>query len=328
MKWCWAVSGAYLHSRISLDGDGYVGWGVNTRPLMRGADAVIGAEDAVLRYKLASHSIQELPGRNQDLLNESVMRGGGKTTIEFSRRLAASADGIEILPSGANIFVVAAGRSHSLRMHLRRNAASLEVDLTDGDARIRYAGDLMGVHGVLMGLAWMVCAPAAIVVSAFRPSFLGKSWWKAHAALAAAAVALSLAGLAVAAVDVGGIRIKGMHSRTGIVVILLGVVNLASGALRPRSGKDGAKRSVLRVVWEYLHPAKGYAAVVLGHITALGGMRMHGAEEKAPLVYLSLAVFLAVAALSRASRHVRHRRAQERSAIVVDMGVNAAQEEL
>lgn len=145
-------------------------------------------------------------------------------------------------------------------------------------------------HGRLMVLAWGVLIPLGIVVARFLKVVPGQpwpqrldnpAWWHAHRTTQYAGVALSLLGAALAWSAVASPNpLRSLHTTLGWLVVLLGLAQVAAGALRGSKGGptglamrgDHYDMTPRRVWFERFHKGAGYGALLLACATLLLGL--------------------------------------------------------
>lgn len=95
-------------------------------------------------------------------------------------------------------------------------------------------------HGILLALAWGVCAPLAIGASILRNPLqdrFGQSWYQIHFYLNLLALLLTTIGLVIAIVLMGleneSHFVENLHTRVGLVVMVFMVVQVLAGYFRP-----------------------------------------------------------------------------------------------
>jgi len=142
------------------------------------------------------------------------------------------------------------------------------------------------IHAVLMGVAWLLLAPAGALISRFGKHHLGSAppppaaaaaaaaqgkppapaaWFRLHRWLMVAAVLLTVVGTAVSFKMVKGEHMSYTHSVLGVVVVAASLLQGANGAMRP--AKDAPRRSL----WRAAHRGSGHVLWVLGMGTSVLG---------------------------------------------------------
>ena len=128
-------------------------------------------------------------------------------------------------------------------------------------------------HSLLMGLAWMLLAPAGVLLARFGKVSLGEAksakpaaWFRFHRALLAAALMLSVAGFTLAFFMVDESRhLASAHSIMGVALLAASLLQGAGGALRP------AKSARIRPLWRIAHRFIGASTCLLGLATCITG---------------------------------------------------------
>ncbi len=165
------------------------------------------------------------------------------------------------------------------------------------------------LHAALMIWAWSVLLPLGGLVARFWkvlpeqefPAGLdNRFWWQWHRALQYAGVAAMLAGFGAMLWLTGG-SFKTEHGQIGLVVVALGVGQMALGWLRGTKGGptdtqmrgDHYDMTQRRRIFEGLHRAGGWIAMVFGWAAILTGLALVAAPAwafGAVLVPLALTV--------------------------------------
>ncbi len=162
-------------------------------------------------------------------------------------------------------------------------------------------GDAHKWHARLMVLGWGVFVPTGIVVARYFkvlkrqdwPRQLdSRVWWHTHLGLQISGCLLSFVALylAWAAPPAAGSGIApfaavGLHETLGWSIVLLGIAQIAGGAVRGSKGGHAAVErfgdhylmSVRRCVFEYVHKLAGYVALGLAAVNILLGLAISDA---------------------------------------------------
>jgi hypothetical protein len=225
------------------------------------------------KYRMTTESyngsgVKLLPSSHQTLKDASISLNETHTVLRFTKKLVEEGE-LAISRDGGGIWIYAVGRStaypsmhtikgsiHNLLLNpcveagggagtvvsVPQAQAQVVSDVSDGNVRAMWIA-----HGVLMALAWGCVAPLAIGVALLRQvnwakRFKIENWWlPVHRALNLVAVALTIAGFAVAVIATQGAanegeisdHFQGKHGKIGLVVIVLLVSQIWSGFLRP-----------------------------------------------------------------------------------------------
>jgi len=255
---------------------------VNDNALMVGGDAVIGQTSGVSRYHLngkSSSGVVQMGSSSQDLTNEAYSYSGGIQSISFTRPLAANG-GKAIAASGANAFLWAYGTG-SLGYH-GGSRGSISIDLASCASQSLSVDDSKyTTHGWLMTIGWGVVLPlGALFASATRgdqPVLPTPHWPKVHMGIQIAGVVLFTIGFTVAVVatdDVKGKHLDGTHQLMGLIVCIVGWLQLLMAFVRPANNPE--KESLIHKIWSWKHRILGVGMLVLAIINIFSGMSKHG----------------------------------------------------
>lgn len=180
-------------------------------------------------------------------------------------------------------------------------AASPKIDMVAFRARQRR---LRLLHAALMGVAWLVAAPAGAIVARYF-KHLGALWFDAHRLLQGVTVGASLFGGAIAlGILHPYLSNLGLHGKLGILVLLLTCAQPVNAYFRP--AKTAGQP---RVAWKQLHAGLGWATVAGGAFNCFVGVNEMVEKEgdSASRWYLALAL-LALSPLVGASYLAQTRR--------------------
>jgi hypothetical protein len=178
---------------------------------------------------------------------------------------------------------------------------------------------LWRLHSLLMGVGWGLLVPLAIGAALTRGLFPpGGLWLKLHRGLNTAAITCIIIGFILAIYLVNDATVPGTdarhfrdvtHKKLGLVIVLFGVAQAASGFLRPHAphapakeatedtdsaadiqatddndvedvavdatkGEDEvpAKKSLIRSVWEYQHRILGTVVLIMAWFNISSGL--------------------------------------------------------
>lgn len=158
------------------------------------------------------------------------------------------------------------------------------------------------VHGVLMGIAWLILLPAGMLIARFFkvtgtqdwPSELDNQfWWHGHRWLNYAGIGLATAGTLSIWMTLDGPVLAGWHARLGLMAMLLGWLQIVSAWLRGSKGGptdagvdpndratwrgDHFDMTLHRRLFEAWHKHVGYLALLLAVPAIWLGLREVGA---------------------------------------------------
>ena len=180
-------------------------------------------------------------------------------------------------------------------------ASSPKIDMAAFRARQRR---LRLLHAAMMGVAWLVAAPAGAIVARYF-KHLGALWFDAHRLLQGVTVGASLFGGAIAlGILHPYLSNLGLHGKLGILVLLLTCAQPVNAYFRPAKSAGQP-----RAAWKRLHTVVGWATVAGGAFNCFVGVREMAEKEgdSESRWYLALAL-LALSPLVGASYLAQTRR--------------------
>jgi hypothetical protein len=159
------------------------------------------------------------------------------------------------------------------------DVASPKMDMVAFRARQRR---LRLLHAALMGVAWLVAAPAGAIVARYFKQ-LGALWFDAHRLLQGVTVGASLFGGAIAlGILHPYLSNLGLHGKLGILVLLLTCAQPVNAYFRP--AKTAGQP---RVAWKQLHAGLGWATVAGGAFNCFVGVTEMVEKEGIPYIVSS-----------------------------------------
>ena len=300
-------------------GQSWIGVGVNQngRARMSPSMVVIGRADggaSVQKYSLPSGTSVGLADSSlQTLMDASFEQTADTSTLIFTQLL--NEDGqAPITDSSQWIFAVGYD-GNSWSGHKLEGGFQLALSSTCNGNSTSGAGvgaivlseveeanrAMWMTHGVLMALAWGLFAPMAVgasVLRVFIDRLAGEQnkglWFKVHLGLNVLVLLFTIVGFTFAVValrDEGETKIEGVHSRIGVAILVLVLLQSFAGFLRPSLPKPAtekkekshtefrdetqrtdatkpeesvAEKSSLRMAWEVLHRLSGLALLGMG----------------------------------------------------------------
>lgn len=164
-----------------------------------------------------------------------------------------------------------------------------------------------------MILAWSLCIPAGVITSSLCRT---EVWWfKVHRALQSLGVILTAAGIGIIVQginDVHGAHMHGVHTKVGVTVAALALLQPIAAFLRPRAPEATESKTNARRTWEKLHRFVGWMLLLLGLLNIFSGLFNAHVErstrnELAPLLAVCFVAVAAAAvvAVLRARRTAR-----------------------
>ena len=152
---------------------------------------------------------------------------------------------------------------------------------------------LVAWHGRMMVLSWAFLIPLGVIAARFFKILPGQDWpraldnhvwWTTHRICQYLGAALTLAGLGLIILSIGGARLASTHALFGWSIVLLTSGQVLGGLLRGSKGgpTDAAPDGSLhgdhysmtrrRLVFEYIHKFAGYLALALGCAAIASGL--------------------------------------------------------
>ena len=320
-----ADAGGFIDVQLTYEGVGYVAFGPSPTGLMPGGQVVICLPDDgdVSKYMMADRNqlaVNRMTGEQQTLIDAEVTQEDGVTTCRF-RKLLVEPGEHAIESNAVNSFVWATGGINALSYHRGRGAIELPLEACTsagvGSVEVIRAADpfeqYWRAHGILMGLAWGLFAPVAIVSAVCRRLIPGNgTWYKIHRTMNSLCFIFTVIGFAVAVAAFNGAGIDHFqfrHHQIGLTMFIVVIFQVVGGARRPHlpspaapsklvqdSSKEteeeglGAagqtprlssaaagpepKKSTIRVAWEISHRIVGLILLVLGLSNGFTGLQL------------------------------------------------------
>jgi len=276
----------YLKAQLVYSGRAWIGFGVSTDGKMLGSELIIGSPssssgDNVRQYGANSYDPSGsgvYVSEHQLLIDVSMQQDSTTTVMEFTRPLN-DPNGIDLEVGSSNTFLYAYGFGNSPGVHQDYGSFTLELGLCDqgsGEFDLVEAGDryetMYAAHGMLASIAWGVLVPLAIGSALLRKwitkcSTKDWSWYKFHFYLNALALMMTTISFGLAVVAHQRTTPSGenprhftafAHATIGLVIMILLLVQVAGGILRPKD-----KEASIRVVWLLAHRLLGVVLLLL-----------------------------------------------------------------
>lgn len=276
----WDLEGGELTTLFTAeadDGDGYIAWGWGHDAMVPGNAVVVSIDpksgDAVARdHALTSKSPAGVTVDSSSKLTALDAEATGKRmTGIFTRSLS------DKVTNGETDAIWAVGgaptKPNELSYHKSQGRARLDLSAAvAGDGEIvsdaKKLTALWKVHAWMMGIAWVVLAPLAIMTMRF-----GKKWnplsFRLHQMGMILVFLLALAAFIIALVT--GARNHIAHFAVGVAVMVLAVLVIVGGLFRP--GKVAVTK---RRVFFILHSNFGRLAWVLAVVNCFLGLGVAG----------------------------------------------------
>lgn len=189
------------------------------------------------------------------------------------------------------------------------------------------------LHAGLMLTAWCLCIPFGVLIARYFkvtrqqdfPAQLDNNyWWNWHRGLQYIGVALSTLGFG-AMVALNGFGLETLHSKIGIVIVILGWCQLLSAWVRGSKGGptdtqmrgDHFDMTPRRYAFEIFHKSSGWMAVLGAIAAAVTGIELGGLSV---YWHVGLAVLTLGYLLGARHFHAQHRHVSTYLAIWGKMG--------
>lgn len=233
-----------------------------------------------MEWKLAAKTWPGAPAATQHVISAACVASGGSMVLSFSRPLVTSDPAYPGIALNASISVVFAyGSSTSTSYHGSEKGIA-DINFSSGSSAavpLPPLSPALLAHAAFMLLAWGLFLPAGAVVAKFRNSF-NASWFKFHLGLQCAGAAcvvlgffLAVGGVAGSGGGSGGGHFNTPHKIIGLLVFLLVLQQVGSGAFRPHAPSDGALPSPTRRAWLTWHRAGALLVFLLACVNMFLG---------------------------------------------------------
>jgi len=129
-------------------------------------------------------------------------------------------------------------------------------------------------HGSLMIISWGFLLPTGIISAHFLKHRPNAIWFKMHRIIQIVGLLIAIIGWAVALATFDVFNIKDnsyTHGALGMTVMILGILQPLNALIRPHAPEKGEDTQLKRRVWEIVHKASGYIAVLLAAVTICFG---------------------------------------------------------
>lgn len=130
-------------------------------------------------------------------------------------------------------------------------------------------------HGSLMIIGWGFLLPTGVASARLlkhRPNAL---WFKIHRIVQVLGLVVAICGWGIALAEFSVFGSPGTdpynHGVLGMTVMVLGLLQPLNAFFRPHPADEGERKPVKRLLWEILHKASGYVAIVLAAVTIFYG---------------------------------------------------------
>mmetsp|Transcript_17545 Transcript_17545/g.26257 ORF Transcript_17545/g.26257 Transcript_17545/m.26257 type:complete len:394 (-) Transcript_17545:79-1260(-) len=137
------------------------------------------------------------------------------------------------------------------------------------------------IHGSLMLIGWGFLLPSGVIIARLARHRPGSLWFKAHIIIQPFALLLTIIAWSIAlhnfrALESGKAAGKSYtHAVFGMITMVIGIFQPINAIFRPHPPAEGESKSVLRLTWEIVHKALGYAAAfILAPVTIVLGTQL------------------------------------------------------
>ena len=313
---CWLTVADVITIAYAYKWSGWLGLGFSAGGDMVGSSAVIGWAGGSVPaycddYYLANQNDGgNRPATNLALLNKSAtIDASGTTTLLFSRPLdlpstsKAYPFGV-ITPLTGNTLIEAHGPlpssgANSVAYHGSGNHASDSVSFASGAVVAVHSdiNDWKAAHAALMTLAFGLLFPLGILAARFMKD-RGPIWFHLHRAFVLSALALLIAGFAIAIHKLDTPNYP-THRGIGIYVFAAMLFQPLNALVRPPPPSKGEQPTLLRAVWAALHMWNARIAYVLAIVNIGIGFSILQPDTRYKIVFWVLwgAIMLAGVAL-------------------------------
>lgn len=237
------------------------------------------------------------------VLQDTVLvHADGTTTLTFTRPMTLNKPHMINIPLNDTIVVLyALGYAGQPAFTQHEFKGGLNVNI--GECTVSQVGipKLRLAHGSLMFIAWGFLLPLGVAAAVMgrnkSPSSGPRAWWFVrHKLLNYLGLAVALAGFICAVYMCrGGTHFQKVHSKVGLAVMVLGLLQPLNAFIRPAAGA-GAKRAV----WQVWHKGIGAVTLVLAAVTMPLGLKLIGAVKGIKIAYYAyLGVIAAVLVIGK-----------------------------
>ncbi len=266
----WTIDGTTIHMAMVGKTTGWVAIGISPTNRMDEADMIFGwVEDGVAvvldSWSLGPTGPHEKDtdlGGTDDLLSSGGREEGGRTTIEFSRKLSTGDDYDNPIPADGELDIIWAIGDTDSPSDQHSDLGYATINLNTGESGEEDAPDRWVLHAVMMLWGTSLMLWAGVIAGAKR-----KNWLKVHRALGALGSLFAVIGLSMGIVMVqqaGGPHLAHPHTWLGVVTMAFAIVTPVTG-FRLMKGEDGAAKK------RALHGKLGRYTTVLMAINTISG---------------------------------------------------------
>ncbi|KAJ3159272.1 hypothetical protein HDU86_001875 [Geranomyces michiganensis] len=153
---------------------------------------------------------------------------------------------------------------------------------------------LLKAHGLIMGIAWGVLAPAAVVVARFGKSAMGVWWFRVHAGLFATVVVSTYVAFALVYKSIGSdgshfsVAENGAHVILGLIVLILAAPQAFLGIIIDRLYSPERQKTPLR---DLVHHHLGSLTLLVALVNIPLGIALYYRDDRSGSPVLAYVFF-------------------------------------
>lgn len=257
---------------------GWVGIGINdNEPEMDGSDIAMAVIDGssitqVYDCRSSGHKRPSLDS-SQDLTFIHGLVAGSTVVVSFSRPLiTGDSEDVDIKIDGSNQYVIwamgpGAGSLGDTEEH--SDQAAWKVNFKSGEwssAQVS-ASAIWKAHGILMIASWGILLPVGTAVAKLGRAW--KGWFNLHMHLQVLGVLVASAGIVIGFLMVETQWRNPVHANLGVVILVLGALQLLAAFLRPHPNESG------RNLWLASHVVIAAAGLIIAIYNIFEGLKLY-----------------------------------------------------
>jgi len=282
---------SYLTAELIYEKHAWLSIGLTSenKPLMVGSQAIIGILDddeiegtpkMYSMFEITLDGVLPMFGKYQTLFDHKIEETDTSTILTFSKYLQEPFHHSLGLENPITL-LYGLGFTHEFDTHEFYGAFEVDLNATCIPNEIEEANilddpfkDAWRLHGILASMAWAIAVPLAFLSSMFRNIFpQGKTWMMTHLYLNVIAFILTIPCVIIAMLvfsKSGKIHFSKPHHAIGFIVLILGMIQLINGRLRPPPGT-----SKERIRWQMIHKNMGILTYVLSIYEIASGLQLY-----------------------------------------------------
>jgi hypothetical protein len=223
--------------------------------------------------------------------------GTVNTVMTFTiEKMSAITPGYKINSKASNMVKFAHGIGNvfdGVTPHLTKGA--VEINWASGGAAFTntdFDPRLLKAHAVLMTLSWGILLPFGVLIAMTCRDVPPKGWWfKMHRVIQSTGLLVAIMAFIIVIQMVQKKNPDGhytgpheAHMVTGLVVMIIGILQPLNAFIRPHATPDrhdssgrfvgAGEKTMGRAMWEFVHKGLGRFAVVVGPLNVWGGLQI------------------------------------------------------